>query len=203
MGIIFKPPGSLDISTDPSSLPERSDGKTLVSGEMTRCKNLRLDQAGVLKTRDGSQKFTTNQINEAIDFIIEQNGDRYTFAGTEIYKNEVVVSGSSQCETPEFSPDGGSYSGTQSVTITTGTRGTIIYYTLNGLEPSRATLKYDSPVSVSLPGILRAIAVKTGFADSDEKEGRYLFTSFNLVTEGGDTLITETDSDNIVNEGAS
>ena len=203
MSIIFKPPGTLDINTDPSSLPEQSDGKTIMSGAMTRCKNLRLNQSGVLVTRDGSQKMSDNQIDGIIDFIIEQSGDRYTFAGDQIYKNEVLISGGIQCETPELSPDSGSYAGTQTVIITTDTRGALIYYTLNGNTPDEGSEKYGSSITVVPPAVLKAVAIKTGFSNSAIKTGMYQLTSFNLGTEGGNTLVTETDGNNLVNEGAS
>lgn len=56
MSIIFKPSGSLDVSTDPSDLPESVDksGLNFTSIDMVRCKNLRLDHKGVVPTRDGS-----------------------------------------------------------------------------------------------------------------------------------------------------
>jgi len=92
MSVIFKPDGSLDVATDPSDLPQTiDDEKNLVSTAMTRCKNLRLDQKGVVKTRDGSFKLNSTAISTAIHKIIEQAGTRFAFAGTVIYSNESSI----------------------------------------------------------------------------------------------------------------
>jgi len=91
MSIIFDPTGTLNVSTDAGDLEEVSDGRNLRSGMMTRCRNLRLNEAGKAITRDGSQKLNAAAIETAIWWIEEQAGDRYTFAGTQIYKNEASI----------------------------------------------------------------------------------------------------------------
>jgi hypothetical protein len=92
MTIIFKPNASLDIATDPCDLPEEGKENMVVSHWMKRCKNLRLDQTGVAKTRDGSTKLNATAIGQtAIYRIIEQGGVRYAFSGTVIYRNEVSI----------------------------------------------------------------------------------------------------------------
>lgn len=91
MTILFDPSGNLDISTDPSDLPESGDGTTTRSDALTRCKNLRINQRGRAVTRDGSAKLNASAIAAAIWWIEEQGGDRYEFAGTAIYKNEVSI----------------------------------------------------------------------------------------------------------------
>lgn len=92
MTIIFKPNGSLDLATDPTDLPETASGNMIISHAMQRCKNLRIDQTGVAKTRDGSSKISATALGEtAIYRIVEQGGVRYAFAGTRIYRNETSI----------------------------------------------------------------------------------------------------------------
>jgi hypothetical protein len=91
VSIIFSPDGSLNVSVDPSDLPESGDGVNIRSGAMVRCKNLRINQRGVAKTRDGSLKFNETAIATAIWWIEEQGGTRYTFAGTAIYEDESSI----------------------------------------------------------------------------------------------------------------
>jgi len=91
MSVIFDPSGNLDISTDPSDLPESGSGNNITSGAMTRCKNLRINQKGIAQTRDGSAKVNATAIDTAIWWIEEQNGVRYVFAGDEIYKDETSI----------------------------------------------------------------------------------------------------------------
>lgn len=82
MTMLWRPNGSLNIATDPCDLPEEKSNGQIYSEAMQRCKNLRLDQKGVIKTRDGSSKINTTPIDQRqITRIIEQSGDRYTFCG--------------------------------------------------------------------------------------------------------------------------
>jgi hypothetical protein len=91
VSVVFNPSGSLDIATDPSDLPEQLNGQTLESSALTRCKNLRLNQDGRAITRDGSAKLNATAIDPDIWTIEEQGGDRYTFAGENIYLNESSI----------------------------------------------------------------------------------------------------------------
>jgi hypothetical protein len=91
--IKFKPTGSLDVTSDPSALPEQGEGRNATSGEMTRCLNLTLDRMGEAATRKGSSRFAT-QVTGGIHRITEQAGFRYTFAGSAIYKDEASIASS-------------------------------------------------------------------------------------------------------------
>ena len=92
--ILWKPSGRLDVSSEPSDLPESVSQTHITSDALTRCKNLRTDQKGVLKLRDGSSKINTSAIATAIKLIVEQKGSRYAFAGTNIYFNETSIASS-------------------------------------------------------------------------------------------------------------
>jgi hypothetical protein len=80
--LVFNPNGLLNIAADPADLPDDS---------MTRCKNLRNEADGKLTVRDGSLKINAAAIDTAIWLLVEQAGNRYSFAGTQIYKNEVSI----------------------------------------------------------------------------------------------------------------
>ncbi len=82
---VFNPSGSLNVATDASDIKD---------DDFVRCKNLRIDQKGLVKTRDGSTKLNATAINTSVWHIEEQDGDRYTFAGANIYKNETSIQGS-------------------------------------------------------------------------------------------------------------
>jgi hypothetical protein len=91
VSILFSPTGTLNLSADPSELPEQSDGTNITSGAMVRCKNLRLNQSGIAKTRDGSAKLNELAIDTPIWWIEEQSGVRYSFAGSGIYSDESII----------------------------------------------------------------------------------------------------------------
>jgi len=68
---------------------------------------------------------------------------------------------------PTFSPVEGSYTGVQTVTITTSTEGAQIRYTTDSSMPSSTSgTVYAEPVQVPATTTLRAIAYKTGWNDS-------------------------------------
>lgn len=94
MTVLFKPTGTLDVTTDPSDLKQEGDTFNIVSGEMKRCKNFRLNEPGVLKTRDGSTILNgSSQVSETIDLIICREGVRYIFTTTPTYyRNESAIS---------------------------------------------------------------------------------------------------------------
>jgi len=90
MSIFFTPNGSLDVSTDPSDLPEDAGQYNTSSGAMQRCKNLRLDESGVAKMRDGSSEYI-NTTGNIVWSVIEQGGFPYSCVDTGIYRNAVSL----------------------------------------------------------------------------------------------------------------
>lgn len=62
--------------------------------------------------------------------------------------------------TPTFSPDGGTYTSPQSVTISCKTDGATIYYTTDGTTPTASSTTYSEPITVSESLTLMAIAIK-------------------------------------------
>ena len=80
--------------------------------------------------------------------------------------------------TPVFSPGEGTYTSSQTVTITCETEGASIYYTLDESDPTTASTLYTGPVFIDKDEEvveLRAIAVKEGMADSEIASAVYLF----------------------------
>ena len=75
--------------------------------------------------------------------------------------------------TPVFSPAAGTYSSTQSVTITDATTGATIYYTTNGSTPTTSSTKYTGAISVSSTETIKAIATATGHTQSGVATAAY------------------------------
>jgi len=77
---------------------------------------------------------------------------------------------------PVFSPATGSYTSTQSVTITDATPGVTIYYTTNGTTPTTSSTIYKAgPIIVSNSETLRAIAIATNYSPSAVAWAGYYF----------------------------
>lgn len=73
----------------------------------------------------------------------------------------------SQVGTPAINPGGGVYSEAQQVSISCATAGATVIYTTDGSTPSSSNgLVYTSPITVAYSLTVRAIAVKSGMADS-------------------------------------
>ncbi|MDD2247898.1 MAG: chitobiase/beta-hexosaminidase C-terminal domain-containing protein [Proteiniphilum sp.] len=68
--------------------------------------------------------------------------------------------------TPVFSPDGGTYYPSVSVSITCSTSGATIRYTTNGSNPTSSSPIYSSPISITSTTTLKAKAFKSGWNES-------------------------------------
>jgi len=75
--------------------------------------------------------------------------------------------------TPAFSPGGGTYSSTQSVTITDSTTGAIIYFTTDGTTPTASSTVYSSPITVPSSETLQAVANANGYSLSPVASAGY------------------------------
>jgi len=63
---------------------------------------------------------------------------------------------------PAISPDGGTFTSAQTVTITSSNLGAVIYYTLDGTTPDQYSSMYTSALTVSTSKVVKAIAIKSG-----------------------------------------
>jgi len=79
--------------------------------------------------------------------------------------------------TPTFSPAGGTYSAAQTVTISSATAGAVIRYTTDGSTPTSSSAVYSTPFSISSTQTVKAIATKSGYADSPVASASYTITS--------------------------
>jgi len=68
--------------------------------------------------------------------------------------------------TPTFSPEGGTYSDPQMVSINSETSGATIYYTTDGNDPTTESATYSSAITVNETTTIKAIAVKDGMTNS-------------------------------------
>src|SRR5258708_10847759 len=67
---------------------------------------------------------------------------------------------------PIISPATGTYTSSQTVTITDSTAGSNIFYTLDGSPPSPSSTPYANPFTVSTSTTVKAIATASGFTQS-------------------------------------
>ena len=71
-----------------------------------------------------------------------------------------------QVAAPTLSPNGGTFSGSKTVTITCATEGAKIYYTTDGTEPTKESTFYEGALTLTATTTVKAIAIKDGMVDS-------------------------------------
>ncbi|MDD4237584.1 MAG: Ig-like domain-containing protein [Desulfotomaculaceae bacterium] len=84
--------------------------------------------------------------------------------------------------TPTATPGGGIYSSTQSVSLSTATTGAVIYYTDNGSTPTTSSKPYTTSINIAATTTIKAVAVKSGCADSDIVTFQYTINTGPPVT---------------------
>ena len=93
------------------------------------------------------------------------------------YTNSPVASAAYTITTvlpaPVFSVATGTYTASQSVSISDATAGTTIYYTTNGTAPTTASSVYSAAITVGATETLEAIAVKAGSTNSSVTSAAY------------------------------
>ena len=116
-------------------------------------------------TTSGNAPTTSSAVYSA-PITVATSGKIYTFAGATGYTASPTVMAvytiTGVTPTPAFSPAAGSYSTSQTVTISDSFSGATIYYTTNGSTPTTASTVYTGPITVSATETVNAIAVVTG-----------------------------------------
>ena len=109
-----------------------------------------------------------------------------------------TAGGTPTCAVPTFNPEGGTYFEAQTVTISCGTAGATILYTIDGSDPTPNSMEYTEPILVANNMTIKAIAIKEGFNNSNIATAVYnitigAITVFNQDWEGdmnGWTFVT-------------
>ena len=89
-----------------------------------------------------------------------------------------------QTGTPIFSPGGGTYTSTQTVTLSDATPNAKIYYTLDASVPNTSSTPYTQPLTVGTSKTIKAIATATGLSNSSVASANYVIQA----ASGGSTI---------------
>jgi len=116
-------------------------------------------------------------VNTTIKAIATASGFTQSAVGTAAY-----VINFPAAATPTFSPLAGTYSSVQTVTISTTTPSSTLYYTLDGSTPTHASSVYSTPLTVASTTTVKAIAAATGFSDSSVGSATYVINFPTVAT---------------------
>jgi len=90
-------------------------------------------------------------------------------------------SSSSNVATPTFSISGGTFTSSQSVSLSTTTSGASIYYTIDGSTPTTSSAVYNGAISVTGSETIKAIAVKSGMTNSPVSSANFTIPILSTV----------------------
>ncbi len=103
--------------------------------------------------------------------VVVTNGTCGTSANSNVATITSVAP--SVCLTPTFSVDEGTYTSSQSVTLSCATPGATIHYTTDGTTPDGSSPTYSSAIAVASTTTIKAIAVKDGLVNSPVASATY------------------------------
>lgn len=101
------------------------------------------------------------------------------------YENSDVASTNfslSKVSTPTASPSGGTITSSTSVSLSCSTSGATIYYTTNGNTPTTSSTKYTGAITISSTTTLKAIAVASGYVNSEGMTCEYTYQDAKQFT---------------------
>ncbi|MGD0893178.1 MAG: chitobiase/beta-hexosaminidase C-terminal domain-containing protein, partial [Terracidiphilus sp.] len=109
----------------------------------------------------------TVSATETLEAIAVETGYTNSAAGSASYTIAPVL------PAPTLSLAAGTYTTTQTVTISDATAGATFYYTTSGTTPTTSSTKYTGAISISATEKLEAIAVETGYTNSAVASATY------------------------------
>ena len=138
--------------------------------------------AKIYYTTDGSTPTTASTVYTApfqlsVDATVQAIASVSGFLQSEVASATYTFN--TQTPPPQFSPAAGTYTATQTVTIS-DTAGATIHYTTDGSAPTAASAAYTGPITVSSSTVIKAIATLSGLTDSN-----VVTASYTIQPNGG------------------
>ena len=114
----------------------------------------------------------TTPIKVDTSLILKARAFNPSLITSHVLEVEYIINVSEQLGPPGFDVSAGTYDSMFAVTLTAA-EGADIFYTLDGSNPTTVSTEYQYPVPVSRSLMIKAIAVKEGFLQSDPDSAAY------------------------------
>jgi hypothetical protein len=154
----------LNYVADPVFSPSVSD----ITGPTAITITTATSDASIYYTTNGSTPTTSSTLYTG-PIIVSHDGTvlKAIAIGYSTYSNVVSRAYTYRVPAPTFTPGGHYISGPTAIKISTTLEGASIYYTTNGTTPATSSTLYTGPIVVKDGDILQAIAVASGYSQSN------------------------------------
>jgi hypothetical protein len=137
----------------------------------------------------GKATYTTSSLAAGQHYVLASYGGSSTYAASGDGFNEIVTP-----IKPVITPAAGTYTSEQTVTITSPTKSTLLYYTLDGSTPTMFSTAYTAPIVLESGKTVNAVAIAASDADSAVVTNRYSIIGSPSVLSGPATAIATPDA---------
>src|SRR6266568_3265685 len=165
--------------------PTFSPGGGTYTGSVTVSISDATSGATIYYTTDGSTPTTSSAVyTGALTFT--QTTTLKAMAAASGMTNSAVASATytvqQRVATPTFSPGGGTYTGSVTVSINDASSGATIYYTTNGSTPTTSSAVYTGALTFTQTTTLKAMAAASGMTNSGVANATYTVQQQQVAT---------------------
>ena len=172
--VLLNSGGSLPVVATPTFSP----GGGAYTGSVTVTISDATSGATIYYTTDGSTPTTSSAVYSS-GLTFTQTTTLKAMATASGMTNSAVATASytvqqqQQVATPTFSPGGGTYTGSVTVTISDATSGATIHYTTDGSTPTTSSAVYSGALTFTQTTTLKAMAAASGMTNSAAASATY------------------------------
>jgi hypothetical protein len=170
---------TLSLALSVAATPTFSPGAGTYTSAQTVTISSATPSATIYYTTNGSTPTTSSAVysgpigvssTETLEAMATAGGYTSSGVGAAAYTINLIQPAAAS---PTFSPVAGTYSSSQTVTISSTTPSATIYYTTNGSAPTTGSAVYSGPITISSTETLEAIATASGFTTSTVASAAY------------------------------
>jgi len=124
------------------------------------------------------QNLARDNPGAAVKFTVPTVVNGKVYVGTESQLSVYgLLTGTTQAAAPAISPASESFTSSVTVTMTDSTAGASIHYSTDGSAPTATSPLYSGPITVTTTETIHAIAIATGYIDSNASTATYTKTT--------------------------